>query len=630
MQQPDEALKTCGDEAGHDLLPSSGSDNSASLSELFGYFEESDSNSLGLLRRVAGLEQTYPNRQNAPIPHELNNLVQIELDRMPRRPTINFLMQFFVTELNWMSLLVHPPSLMAQYESWWARRPPSAADTHLTAADIDFAVLLLRICSFASQFLPSASYTVDSVRGVPLVMIRDTCNNVAASLEGVAAGIDPRGSLVRVQHMCFAGLNLACEGRMRHSWTTLGATIRVAQRLGFHREVKGIDSVPADELDREMRRRVFCNLYLWDGLLSRQLDYVPFLNNGFNLESLPRMHLTPGIDRDSDAPEGFTERLLQARLVAFWKDTKVEQSAGIDFHPTIAQERYERFKSEFLCTLPPAFSLQPNLEWDEQLPKLPLQRQLLYIAIFESICQNFRPLLLLEPDRLRALPAYKQVLLSTQSKVLAIAALKVLDAVSALHAMLDSTYTRFPAVLFHTFEAAVLLLCLCIKDLLPGNHVEESAQLRALDIAHVSAGGVLVDNPAPDSGRTPDIDVSREQCILAAETALGRLQVLAEVSSMAEAGARCLSQLLQKAVGTSTTSIFRTAPPTPSSSRESAGQDPILSVASVSCPVSEFSGADFTTDCGTPEWLAFDSTTLSHFGEFFRGEEKERWDKAGL
>ncbi|RYP70878.1 hypothetical protein DL770_008191 [Monosporascus sp. CRB-9-2] len=577
MKQPNEALQTRGDEAGYDLLPSRGSDSTASLSELFGYFEESESNSLGLLRRV-----THPNRRNVAIPHELNSLVQIELDRMPGRPTINFLMQFFVTELNWMSLLVHPPSLMAQYESWWARRPSLAADTLLTVADIDFAVLVLRICSFASQFLPSASYTIDSVRGVPLAAIRDTCSNVAANLERVAAGIDPRGSLVRVQHMCFAGLNSACEGRMTQSCTTLCATIRVAQRLGFHREGQGIDSVPADELEREMRRRVFCNLCIWDGLLSRQLDYVPFLNDGFNLESLPRMHLTPGIDRDSGAPEGFTERLLQARLAAFWNDTKVEQSAGIDFHPTIAQERYERFQTEFLATLPPAFSLQPNLEWDEQLPKLPMQRQLLYITIFESICQNFRPLLLLEPAHLRALPAYKQVLLSSQSRVLAIAALKVLDAVSALYAMLESTYTRFPAVLFHTFEAAVLLLCLCIKHLLPGDHVEESAQLQTVDTAHVSAGGAVVENPVLDSGRIPDIDVSREQCILAAEAALRRLQMLAEVSAMAEAGSRSLSQLLQKAVGTSTTSTVSPAPRTPSSSRGSAGQDPILAEEKVS------------------------------------------------
>ncbi|RYP30956.1 hypothetical protein DL767_005998 [Monosporascus sp. MG133] len=259
-----------------------------------------------------------------------------------------------------------------------------------------------------------------------------------------------------------------------------------------------------------------------------------------------------------------------------------------------------------------------------------MQCQLLYIAIFESICQNFRPLLFLEPARLRALPAHKQVLLSSQSRVLAIAALKVLDAVSALHAMLESTYTRFPAVLFHTFEAAVLLLCLCIKDLLPGNYVEESAQLQTVDIAHASAGGAVVDNPALDSGRTPDIGISREQCILAAEAALGRLQMLAEVSAMAEAGARSLSHLLQKAGSTSTTSTVRTAPRTPSSPHESAGQDPVLSVSSVSWPVSEFSAAEFTMDCGTPEWLASDSTMLNHLGELFSGEENESGDKAGL
>lgn len=36
-------------------------------------------------------------------------------------------------------------------------------------ADIEFTVLLLRICCFASQSLLSPSYMVDSVRGVPLI-----------------------------------------------------------------------------------------------------------------------------------------------------------------------------------------------------------------------------------------------------------------------------------------------------------------------------------------------------------------------------------------------------------------------------------------------------------------------------
>ena len=264
-------------------------------------------------------------------------------------------------------------------------------------------------------------------------------------------------------------------------------------------------------------------------LLSRQLDRIPFLPHSLATENLPRMHLVPD-GGDANAPEGFTERLLQARLARFWRSFSPRQ--GAEYDSTVAEERYERFCSEFLTTLPPAFALQPNKEWDERLPVLSLQRQVLYMTIFDSICWNFRQVLLLEPSHVLSLPPYKQVLLSSQKKVLAVAALNVLEAVSALHAMLGASHTRFAGIIFHTFEAAVLLVCLCIDLDFPGNG--GNGPPRAI-IADPLGIGVA--------------NVTRERCIQAAQDALDRLRMLAEVSNMAEAGARTLARLLGRPTG---------------------------------------------------------------------------------
>ncbi|KAK7942403.1 transcription factor sol4 [Apiospora aurea] len=556
--------------------------HTTSLSELFNYFQDSGSNTLGLLRRVvsvftpplpsipnlgarppcsppfvsrqAGLEKGHYDGQNKGVPRDISDQVSGHLARMPPRPVLNFLVQFFLAEVNWITHLIHPPSFMTQYDSWWTNQqePATTASSPLSVADIDFAVLILRICAYATQFLPSASYALDAVRGMPLATIREIAAEVGNSLERIATSRNPRGSLVRVQHMCYNALGATCESRMGEAWATLCSTIRVAQGLGYHQEAGGAASksiLAGDEVEREMQRRVFCNLYIVDGHLARQYDRMPILVDPLHVDHLPRMHLTPEVDPASGAPDNFTERLLQARMVTFWRAVVAKKPGGqgqggggankVEYDPTLAQERHEKFHDEFISKLPPAFALlEPNREWDELLPQLPLQRQLLHAAILESVCHNFRPLLLLERDRFLALPGYKRVLLLSQAQALAAAAIKVLDAVSTLHTMIGTTYTRFPTIIFHTFEASVLLACLHIKGFLLESPVQDStAPLQ--EFPQNSKSGGLMDQDKHI--------ITRDRCLSKAQAALASLQQLANVSFMAEVSARSLSQLLLRA-----------------------------------------------------------------------------------
>lgn len=182
---------------------------------------------------------------------------------MPARPILDFLVSFFVAEVNWMSQLMHSPSFTCHYARWWTKGPAWTVD------DVEFAILILRVCLLASQFLPSLSYTIDKIRGVPLTQIRDTCSDVSGNLATISARIDPTGSLIRLHYICFTGLNAACEGRAKESWAILSNAIHMAQGLGYRNDAsQGTTSSPhdaeVDELEHEMRRRTFYNLYIWD------------------------------------------------------------------------------------------------------------------------------------------------------------------------------------------------------------------------------------------------------------------------------------------------------------------------------------------------------------------------------
>jgi hypothetical protein len=258
-------------------------------------------------------------------------------------------------------------------------------------------------------------------------------------------------------------------------------------------------------------------------MLSRQFDRLPFLPDVLDPDHLPRMHLAP--DWDDDVPEVYSERLLQARLAEFWRRLPPALSAG--YIPTVAEERYEQFCTEFLATLPGAFAIEPSKQWDERLQRLPIQRQVLHISIYDTLCHNFRGLLFHGTNQVKSLPAYKQVLFSSQKKALAVAALEVLNGISKLHTMLGGSHTKFPGIILPTFEAAVVLVGVCKDAEFPAKSLDGSL--------------VTYKNDPLGSGKP---HVSRQRCIQAAEDALARLRTLAEVSDMAEGGANTLCRLL--------------------------------------------------------------------------------------
>lgn len=153
--------------------------------------------------------------------------------------------------------VLYPPWFLRQYQRWWN------LDQLSSVADLEFTILFLRVCHYASQFLPSPTYTIDSIKGVALADIRKSCEETINALAPICIRLDPRSSLIRVLHTAFAGLGSMCMGRMNAFWEDLSYATRVAQHIGLHSDTVTWSS-SADELDKEMRRRTFCNLYVWD------------------------------------------------------------------------------------------------------------------------------------------------------------------------------------------------------------------------------------------------------------------------------------------------------------------------------------------------------------------------------
>ncbi|KAJ5788729.1 hypothetical protein N7457_003719 [Penicillium paradoxum] len=330
---------------------------------------------MALLRRLELLNQTDTELNDA-LPSAWDTIHR-ELDIMPDRQILDFLVQYFVCELNWMKHIIHVPSFLEKYHLWWAN------DKIVDVADVEFAALIARICSYTTQFLPSPSHTADQICGQSLADIRDTCSNIGNNPATACEILDWNGTLVRVQHIMFAALKVSCEGRTSQFWEGIASACRAAQKAGIHINNSSLveyqgpkDS--AQELEKDVRRRTFCSLYALDRYacyhsdtefvlthldishLSRQLDRIPFLPNCLVEETLPRLRFIPDIgniplETATSAPDIFTERLMQVQLGLFWRAFGLQRNSGFD--PTESERRYEKFNADYLRNLHPAFTI---------------------------------------------------------------------------------------------------------------------------------------------------------------------------------------------------------------------------------------------------------------------------------
>ncbi|KAJ5365627.1 hypothetical protein N7517_008513 [Penicillium concentricum] len=360
------------------------------------------------------------------------------------------------------------------------------------------------------------------IRGMSLADIRHSCDEAADSLTKTCVRLNSQGSLLRVQQLAFIGLKAKCGGRMKDFQDTLRSAIQMAQSIGADKD--WFVMIPdKSESEKETCRKVFCNLYIWDSYLSRQLDRIPMVPNGTEQENMLHMHLGSNVN-NAHGLEEFTERILQARLANFWRS--MGPTLGSTYDVILAEERYEKLCSNFLTTLPSAFALQPNKQWDELLPNLAKQREVFFISIFETLCYNFRPAILLDG---RHLPKYKQDLLSCQQKALAVAALYVLQGVSRLHSLIGGSQIRYTEIIQPAFEAAVVLVSLIMDRNFLGDVESHSSRIINTDLLRAGMA-----------------NLTRAGCMKAIRDAFSLLQMLAEVSNMADVGAQNLAKLIHK------------------------------------------------------------------------------------
>ncbi|KAK7409147.1 hypothetical protein QQX98_008640 [Neonectria punicea] len=109
---------------------------------------------------------------------------------LPPRPYTGILVHNFFERVNYHYGILHQPSFMAAYTTWWSQRRDARYSRSISS--ITLACLLLRICANSTQFLSSATkYQLESDLGDSVESISEDYHAAADILsEFLPAGAD--------------------------------------------------------------------------------------------------------------------------------------------------------------------------------------------------------------------------------------------------------------------------------------------------------------------------------------------------------------------------------------------------------------------------------------------------------
>jgi hypothetical protein len=173
----------------------------------------------------------------------------------------DFLVGMFLKELNRLYETIHPPSFQPQYASWWiAQENNDRSGEAIRDEDIDFGLLVLRVCLLSIQSLPHSKFpTTGVLKSHPEVM-EQWYSSLADELDK-SQPPTRKPTIETVQHRFLQVGYLKNYGKIRASWSVLSTAVKDAHEMGLHLKDPGVS---VSQLNMELRRRTFWNLYVWD------------------------------------------------------------------------------------------------------------------------------------------------------------------------------------------------------------------------------------------------------------------------------------------------------------------------------------------------------------------------------
>ncbi|KAK3355674.1 fungal-specific transcription factor domain-containing protein [Neurospora tetraspora] len=258
--------------------------------------------------------------------------LQTAIMSMPAKPYIaDCLVDNWLNGANHHYYALYRPQFRTQYDGWWAT-PANKRTPELTN-------LILRVCACSALYILNAGVKdrLERELGTDALTLATTLHTTAEKLsKTIPSG---KGGLAHVQQLFLTAFWYKSAEDWTEAWHALGTTIHAAYEIGLHQDSL---SDGMSEFDREMRRRLWGILYVWD----------------FSLCLKMAAELKP-VPSDNSIPTEVSKALVSKALrdvVQKWMDE-----------------------------LPAAYALQnPDTQWDAENDWIIFQRR--YLHLVGHIC----------------------------------------------------------------------------------------------------------------------------------------------------------------------------------------------------------------------------------------------------
>ncbi|KAK5657078.1 hypothetical protein OQA88_3606 [Cercophora sp. LCS_1] len=303
--------------------------------------------------------------------------VKAALEQMPRKPHADFLVDNWLNGANHHYCALYPQEFRTQYDGWW--NTPANRTPELTS-------LILRVFACSALFIVDdrMKRLIESEMKVDAIAFAQRMHKAAQKLgSSITHG---KGGLLHVQQLFLTAFWLKSAEKWTESWYALGEAIRAAYEIGLHQDST---SAGMSEFDREMRRRLWSVLYLWDFALSSMVSRPMLVNRADCAFEMPTLALE--IDPEQPyQPSPFRHMKLHCQLC-------IDLSKGIASVPTekAATDLAPRLRGiveKWFNSLPAEYSLKaPDTRWDDDHEWVVFQRRYLHLIGYMSLFGPLKP-----------------------------------------------------------------------------------------------------------------------------------------------------------------------------------------------------------------------------------------------
>ncbi|KAK3950473.1 fungal-specific transcription factor domain-containing protein [Pseudoneurospora amorphoporcata] len=377
--------------------------------------------------------------------------LQAAIMSMPAKPYIDCLVDNWLNGANHHYYALYRPQFRTQYDGWWAT-PPNKRTPELTS-------LILRVCACSALYILNAGVKdrLERELGTDALTLATTLHTTA---EGLSKTIPSgKGGLAHVQQLFLTAFWYKSAEKWTEAWHALGTAIHAAYEIGLHQDSL---SDGMSEFDREMRRRLWGILYMWDFALGSMLSRPLLVNHA----DCTFVEPTLALDKDPESPDKPSPFLhmnlhssLCLKMAAGFKPVSSDSSIPPEVNKALVSKALRDVVLKWLDELPAAYALNnPDTQWDAENDWIIFQRRYLHLIGHTCLFDPLKQFV----TRNSAKPMSDLELELRESGVLA--ALGLMEVSRTFFNLLVSNGAKFHYAVFCIFDTTTVLCSGLVHD----------------------------------------------------------------------------------------------------------------------------------------------------------------------